>query len=153
MVLIQLYASFDKFWRIVRDVRISNSFHGLLSYHGFARLTLDPLRCQALCDYGIFAVQSRLFLFIENLVIHRNHTPNFSSCLAMSARSSGFLLHGALETFVRLRTSQFGPFGKRMKKSVFFCFVGWWFRYRMRERWNRWLWNLHVSRRGICPLW
>ena len=44
-------------------------------------------------------------------------SPNLSAIkkFCPTDRSSGFLLHGALVTFVRLHTSQFGSFGKNEK--------------------------------------
>ena len=48
-----------------------------------------------------------------------DHIPKSSAILNLSARSPRLILHGALVTFVRLHTSQFGSLGNLVNKLRF----------------------------------
>ena len=91
----------------------------LLSWFEFEWITLNPLPRQVLHDHCTSLMQSRLLLFIQNLVVCSDHITKSSAILNLSARSPRLILHGALVTFVRLHTSQFGSLGKLVNKLCF----------------------------------
>ena len=126
MVPIQLLAGFNKSQRRVRinGTRIyfwasefSKTSHRPLSRFWFCMDNFGFIEMPSLAQ-NRHVMQSQLFIFIENLVVRCYHFAEYFGIFS-SAQSSGFILHGALVTFVRLHTSQFGPFGKGVNKLCF----------------------------------
>ena len=79
---------------------------------------MNPFHCVT-HNHCISVMQSRFLILIKNLVVCCYHSPKNSATKILSARSSGFLLHGALVTFVRLQTSQLGSWRKWVNKLRF----------------------------------
>ena len=87
----------------------------LLSSFGLGWITLNPLRRQVLHNHCKSVMQCRLLRTLWSAV---TISPHFSIWI-LSARSSGFLLHGALAPFVCLQTSQFWTWRKWENKCWF----------------------------------
>ena len=119
MIPIQLTASFHKSRRIVQIKRILDFLLDVICSWDFSASLELIWSCVDDFESVASAMLARPLHIcdaISILVLHRqscglllSNRQLFQQPLTLSARSSGFLLHGALLTFMRPHTLQFGP--------------------------------------------